>query len=830
MKRQFRASQYNRSQTDPEIASRDGVPTPAPMEIVQQDQGMAQLDPSDDQLFTDDLETLLLSAIPYASPADHTLQSAPPIHQVSFADEETLSLNSMPDPSLADDSPVEGPSTHQALITEQATSAPDVLSDPSPVKAPSQSSQQRSFADKETLALGSMPHSSPTDSSPQSEHLTDQDFAVNQETVALAAIHSSPPELETNRGGLLRRIVSAGLTRLQEPQPEGPLTRGIQVVQADLGSVPLLALTNASGLLIVSLSYYLSVLGYSYAIKEVSFLGGLLLIFVPNLLQLLSRSPSRLERIGLLCILGIAFYFVSFMNSPLHFSAFDDFLHWRTADDILRTGHLFSENSMLPVSPYYPGLEIVTNAISTTTGLNTFYAGVLVINISHFLMVLALFLLYEHITGSSRMASIAVLIYMTNQHFTFFDTIYSYETMALPLAIFMLYILVRYAHADKNHRWVITTAWIVLAAITITHHMTDYFFDGLLLLWAIVSFFRPVSRRFRSYLATIAISGVLLSLAYAFLLPNNPVWNYLTQYFGSSFTQLEQIITGTIKTRPLFTNTSQTPPLWDRLFITGSVALVMFALPFGLLSLLRRHRENALAFTLGIISLAYPLVQAFRFTTFGTEITDRAAAFLFLPIAYVLTIFITHFWPTRKLSKRAISLISSALIVILLGGVLLATGPNLSDLAGPYQVGADGGSVEPEGIEAASWTLAHLGPNNRIATDRTNQMLLSTYGDQRIVTRLDDNVDVAPLFYSAQFDNSSIALLKYGQIQYLVVDIRLSTALPAVGIYFENDSSTSIISNKALTKFNTVTQINRLFDSGDIVIYDAEAFISGASP
>jgi hypothetical protein len=34
---------------------------------------------------------------------------------------------------------------------------------------------------------------------------------------------------------------------------------------------------------------------------------------------------------------------------------------------------------MLPVSPYYPGLEIVTNAISTMTGLNTFYAGIVVI-------------------------------------------------------------------------------------------------------------------------------------------------------------------------------------------------------------------------------------------------------------------------------------------------------------------------------------------------------------------------------------------------------------------------------------------------------------------
>ncbi len=87
-----------------------------------------------------------------------------------------------------------------------------------------------------------------------------------------------------------------------------------------------------------------------------------------------------------------------------------NFLHTRTAEDILRSGHLFSENSMLPVSPFYPGLEIMTNVISTTTGLNTFYAGDIVIFSSHLLMILALFLFYEQITGSSRMASIAMII------------------------------------------------------------------------------------------------------------------------------------------------------------------------------------------------------------------------------------------------------------------------------------------------------------------------------------------------------------------------------------------------------------------------------------
>src|SRR5207245_3465241 len=128
---------------------------------------------------------------------------------------------------------------------------------------------------------------------------------------------------------------------------------------------------------------------------------------------------------------------------------------------------------------------------------------------------------------------------------------------------------------------------------------------------------------------------------------------------------------------------------WDRLLMMASVAIIAFGIPFGLLSLWQQHRHDALAVTLGIVALLYPNTQVFRFTSFGSEITDRSAAFLFLPIAYVLTIFITHFWPTRRLSWRVTSLITCAVSVVFLGGVIGASGPNFSSLPGPYTVVAD---------------------------------------------------------------------------------------------------------------------------------------------
>jgi hypothetical protein len=663
------------------------------------------------------------------------------------------------------------------------------------------------------------------------------DMQISQTSTAKQAVepvlaHSHPGRFKVLHKQLLLPLQESAIEvvpPLQESAIEVVPPPALQVAQSStsLGMIPILALTNASALLMISISYYLSVLGYGNNVLESLFLSGLLLMFVPNLLRLLSPTPSRMERIGLLCVLGIYFYLTYFMTSPQHVFWFDEFLHWRTVADILQSGHLFSTNAMLPASPYYPGLEIVTDAISTMTGLSAFYAGIIVINVVRILIVFSLFLLYERITDSSRMAGIAVLIYMANPHFLLFDALFSYETLALPLATFLFYILVRFETTNRHHRGFLAIAWVVLIAITVSHHMTDYVSVGLLLLWAGISWFRPTARSTRIHLTSIALFGFILAAAYAFLVPGNPVWSYLSEYFGGAFAELGHIITRTGTLRPLFVSADQASPIWDRILMTASVALITCSLPFGLLYLVRKNRNNAFAITLGLFSLMYPVTQAFRFTEFGSEITDRAAAFLFLPLAYVLTLLIAYFWPLRKLNRKNTALITVAFAIVLLGGVIIELGTALSALPGPYIVVADGRSVEPEGIDAATWTLTMLGPGNRMATDRINQMLMSTYGNQRVITHLEDNVDISPIFYSSQLGSDDVSIIQYFKIRYLVVDLRLSTALPLEGFYFEGDQPTKPISREGLTKFNTIPQLNRLFDSGNIIIYSTGVLSNG---
>lgn len=627
-----------------------------------------------------------------------------------------------------------------------------------------------------------------------------------------------------------QHVISALLTRAQDPNSEMVYTQQVAQSQAGvLGWLPILTLTSILGVFLVAYAYTTARSGATGAI--LFYWLGLLIIFVPSAVRLISPATSRFERISLLCVTGICFYLFKVMYSPLNFSDYDAFLHWRTAIDIARSNHLFTVNAMLPVSPDYPGLEIVTDTLSTLSGLSIFHASIIVIALARLVMILSLFMLYEQISNSARLAGIATIIYMTNPHFLTFDAGFAYESLALPLALFMMSVMAYHEMMKGKQCWIIFAVWITLAAFVVTHHLTGFIFDELLVLWALLASFLHRTSILKSSVGWTALFGIIISVAYVILIAK-PVVEYLSSFSATALNELERVVTRSSSARQLFVDYGGQPtPLWERAVTVSSVILIVLCLPFGLLCLWQRYRRNALAYTLGIFSLFYPIIQVFRLTSSGSEITDRLTAFLFIAIGCVLAIFVTQFWPTRWLNWKQTSLITGALSVVFLGGVVTGTGPSWGTLPGSYRVSADQRSINLEGIQAAQWTLSYLGPDNRVGSDRINSILMGSYGDERVVTGLEDKVDVSLVFFASRLGPSEMALLRHGQVRYLVVDLRLAYGLPRLGFYFEPAEPGAYhhlapIDLADLTKFDTVPQIRRVFDSGDIVIYDLGGLIN----
>ncbi|MDB5076772.1 MAG: rane protein, partial [Chloroflexi bacterium] len=237
---------------------------------------------------------------------------------------------------------------------------------------------------------------------------------------------------------------------------------------------------------------------------------------------------------------------------------------------------------------------------------------------------------------------------------------------------------------------------------------------------------------------------------------------------------------------------------------------------------------NAAAVALAVATLAYPVTLALRLTQSGAEISGRSSEFIFVPVAYVLALGIVEYRLPWKLNRLKPLLFLPWAAALLVGGVVVGW-PPWARMPGPYLVVADSRSIEMRGLDTAEWARTYLGQGNRVATDRTNALLMGGYGEQRVVTHLQDGVDVSVVFLSRRLGAGEIAALRDGRIRYLVVDKRLSTGVPAGGPYFEVDiPRTRPISPTVLAKFDHLPRVSRIYDSGNIVVYDVGA-LSNAS-
>ncbi len=614
-------------------------------------------------------------------------------------------------------------------------------------------------------------------------------------------------------------LASRSTEHSQKPGPP----HGVQA--ADLGWLPALSVTAATGLLAVALSDMAARAAVPAA--ALVFWLGLLLLVIPVAGRLFSSSASSLERIGLVVLLGMALYGVKMLHSPTSFTFVDELEHLRTASDILSSGHLFHANSVLPVSPLYPSLEIVTGALAALGGLSVFASGAIVIAAGRLILVLALFLFYQQIGGSARIAALGVLLYMANPNFLYFDAQFAYESLALPVFALVLFAVARQAGAPADQK-VGLAAMVVLgiSMVVTAHHITSYVLAAYAVLWVVIVFVKSGWRAATSPFGPGGAAALTVVLALAWLTAVATLTiGYLAPDFADATKQVVQLITREAGPRQLFHSSTSgyAAPAWERATGIGAILCILAGLPFGWLCIWRGRPCSAPVVANALAALLYPATLFLRFTSGGAEISNRASEFVFVPVAYVLATGIVEFRVFGRLERIKPAALLPWVAVIFVGGIIVGW-PPWARQPGPYLVGADSRSIDAQSVDAATWAASVLGPGHRIAADRTNTLLMNSYGEQHVVTHLEDNVDVSGVYFAASIGSAELDTLDAGKIRYLVVDKRLSTGVPQGGPFFEVDSNHSRpIPAAALAKFDQFPLIDRVFDSGEIAVYDVGA-------
>ncbi len=585
---------------------------------------------------------------------------------------------------------------------------------------------------------------------------------------------------------------------------------------------PLLALALASGLVLISQANIISRTDGPYA--ELIFWAGYFLMIGPVTVRLGSFAPSRRERIGLVVALGGCLFLIKVFQSPGYFTSHDEFAHWRTLSDIVRHNKLFTPNPLIPASAFYPGLELATNALFNLNGMPIFGTGIVLSGIARILLGGTLYLFYEEICRKPRLASMAALVYMINPNFVFFDSMYSYESLALPLAVFLLWICARHIRRPRPAILPVLAAMVIgIFALVGTHHLTTWVFTSFVCMWAVLLF---VFRRYyysRSVLVGVAAIAITLTVVWVVGIATFTV-DYLLKPVTAGVEELTQIAASKQESRELFKGSSQVEAsIWHRLTAFGSVGLALLGLPAGFLRIFLRYRTHPSILALALGAFGYPVSLGLRFTQMGAEASNRAAEFVFLGVGFVIAIGFVELFPLRRVTLWGLLIVVPWIAMLGVGGIMVGHA-HWAITGGSYLVTADTRSIDPQGIEAGLWAAEALAPDSRILTDRINRLLMAAYAPIRPVTAFQDGVASWWPFFAQEFGEVERDTLRRGQVDYLIVDLRLSWATPLIGFYFEEGEPHTYnhvepISRKVLEKFETVESMDKIFDSGEIRIY-----------
>jgi len=620
------------------------------------------------------------------------------------------------------------------------------------------------------------------------------------------------------------------------------------------GFAPLLAVVAALGLLMVAVGNNAARLDEAHA--QPLFWGGLIVIYAPIALRLFSVSASREERIALSILLGGSLYVFKVLYEPTSFNLHDELGTWRQTSDLISSGRALSDNPIVTGYAGFPGLELFTSALSKLGDLRIFLSGTIVIGLARLALMLGLFLFLERATRSSRAAGIGVALYACNPSFLYFDSQFGYESIALVIAAALLLATVDWSDPRSLGRrrspaGLIAAMAILSATLAITHHMTSYAMVGFLGLWALMIAFAG-GRGARGAAAAVSPSRFAFSRAPWLDGPGLPAlflalaaggWfafeasHVTTAELGSvlkeAIESVIHLITGESGSKTLFQSAGQTNTTAARVLGIASIVPLLALIPLGLLRTWRgRGAPNPLWRALSVVALFYPLTMLLRFTQAGTETSQRASEFVFLGLAFLGGLLLSELpWGGDRSRRLRLGLGLSALTtVIFLGGFIVGESP-VTRQPGPFLVGGEARAISPQGLAAAQFAASKLPPGSRVLVDRPNSTLISSYGYLDRVSGSIEGISVTRVFTSKRFDAIDQRVISNDEIDYIVVDRRLTHEPPAGGYYFEStepDANTyeSPLDLAALRKFNRLRGLSRIFDNGAIAIYDTSGLRS----
>lgn len=604
------------------------------------------------------------------------------------------------------------------------------------------------------------------------------------------------------------------------PQPEGP--------QGPAGTPQLgpLLTTMAAGLLIFAIAIWLGRSGQS-ALGQTAYVVGLTMMFVPAALAAVAPRMADVHRRWVVLALLPMLQLCRVIQQPSRFADHDEFAHATNLRHLLENEQLYTENAILPVTSYYPGLATITGSVQQLTGLTAHTSALVVTMTARIMLAVALYGLIRTLTKSERVAAAGLLIYACSPQILIFNSQYSYQTLALPLVLLSLYLMAR--RLTDGYGGLLAPA-LVTYTIALTHHLSAAVIGGLFGCWLLLVLFldrgqRGWQTRVRDLALMIGatIAGVLTALA----IPGNTTVTYIVEAFQTSIAGASALLERG-ETKTLFVNPGGVASSWfERGLMLAAVAITGICLVLAVWrgrTWLRERRQRALPALLILVSLMFVLQPLGHLAQSTGEIADRSTTFAFIGIAFVVGWWL---WE-RTMTPRTVLAVVALGTVTFLGGVMLGSGPLVQQVPGRHWVGADARSIDGDNTSAIDWMSANL-PHGTVFANRIGMLMASGEGGFTSATEIGTGYDASELLLNPAVTVQDFWLIRNLSIDYLVSDLRDSGTLPTLGFYvaegeWGQEARTVPVSRAALRKFDRVAGVSRVYTNGEVTVYD----VSGA--
>jgi len=564
------------------------------------------------------------------------------------------------------------------------------------------------------------------------------------------------------------------------------------------------------------------------------FLAGLTLIFAPCAWRLTGSAAARAERLWVSVVLGLGLLASYVFRSPLIFDNFDELAHSATLTRLVDTRALFQANPVLPVSPYYPGIQLVTAAARWLTGLPLLLDQMVVLVLARIVLVLCVFLIVERACHSPRAGGVGVLVYAANPEFYSLGAQYGYQTLGLAFAVavvYLLFVAIDTAHPKPGRLFALALA--AIAGMVVSHHVTAWLTVGFLVVWA-AGLRAQAGRAPRGkwsarrkkqarMVGAAGLAGVVLAVTWIALL-GHVLTGYINPIIQAGARNVAAMVSHLHGNRKLFQNSAGGgTPHWESVLILAAAVFFCLIILISLYAVIWKKsvRGGWLRYLPAAIAAMYPFAMLSNISSDAKEIGARTTTFIFFGVAVVVGGWLAGRLVTRRRLIEAVATIGVA-VICFLGSTLYGGGPLPLLVNGPYIVGAHERSLGSPSLALANWASTHLPEGSLVAADRDNAGLLNDFGQVVPVTPLNGSNDPSPLFFDRQLTPADISFIRKDDIRYIVTDTRLTEGLPLFGAYIAPGETArpTRLTAAQLQKFNSIPGVHRIYDNGAIQVYD----------